>query len=174
MRSGLSLGRAAGGCDAAVGGGCEGAAAAGGCDGAVGGAEAAAGDSERGGMTGAMPSSVCLRSGLLAAGGADAAAVGADEGRGAGTEDARGAGTEDACGAGTEDEGRGGEDEARCGAGVVVAGGGAGSGAVICGTRAGAGMSSAPHSESMSSVGGAIDGIGGRPLTRSLGLSVIA
>jgi hypothetical protein len=34
-------------------------------------------------------------------------------------------------------------------------------------------MSSAPHSESISSVGGAIDGIGGRPLTRSLGLSVM-
>jgi len=93
---------------------------------------------------------------------------------------------------GREELGRG-ADEARAttgagladgrgeGGGVEAAWGGVdGAGRAVvtssCGMGAGAGMSSVPHSASMSSVGGAMDGIGARPLTRSLSdrLSVIA
>ncbi len=71
------------------------------------------------------------------------------------------------CAAGLED-GRG--------AGVDGEGEGEGVAAASLGSGAGAGSSSAPHSESISSVGGAMDGIGGLALTRSLSdrLSVIA
>jgi hypothetical protein len=180
------------------------------------------GGSERGGITGAMPSRVCLRSGLLptigvalADGGVEAAISGFEgatrgveiadgrptdsaaaglDGRGAGAEEARGgigvaearggAGVTEARGGagvtevrgGAEGRAAGGEDGRGAGvdgrgAGVAVAGA-----AATCGKRAGAGISSAPHSESMSSVGGAMEGIGGLPLTRSLSdrLSVIA
>ncbi len=176
-----------------------------------------------------MPSSVCLRSGLLAAtsgvaaagegtlingvaradGGVDAgtsgvvtaegrvdggtigveAAEGRDDG-GRGGDDGRGvgvgmraAGVDDGRSAGVDvDDGRGAGVDAGRGAGVETRAAGAGvegdaAAAVTCvGNGAAAGIASAPHSESMSSVGGAIDGIGGRPLTRSLSdrLSVIA
>ena len=80
--------------------------------------------------------------------------------------EARGAGS------GVEERGAGAGVEAR-GAGVDVD---VGVDALTCGTRAGGGISSAPHSASISSVGGAMDGIGGLALTRSLSdrLSVIA
>jgi hypothetical protein len=131
-----------------------------------------------------MPSSVCLRNGF----GADDDGRGAVEGRGgeeglaaAGTE-ARASGTGVALAAGTEARGGGTgvalaalePAEAGPAAGDLTEAELAGAGFAMRGTGGAAGMSSAPHSESMSSVGGAIDGIGGRPLTRSLGLSVIA
>ncbi|HEX2877526.1 MAG TPA: hypothetical protein VHP33_40035 [Polyangiaceae bacterium] len=135
-----------------------------------------------------MPSNVCLRSGLLAAalgaaaGAGDdgaAAAAGAAEGRGAGVDEARGTAT-----AGTDARGAG-VDEARGAAAAagteargtgVGAGAGAGVDGLSFGTFAAAGISSAPHSESISSVGGAMDGRGGLALTRSLSdrLSFIA
>lgn len=111
---------------------------------------------------------------LMADGRVEGAASGVSvaEGRddvGRGADDARGTGV----GMAAEglDEGRGagaGADDARGGEDGVAALG--------CGTPAGAGSSSAPHSESISSVGGAMEGMGGRPLTRSLSdrLSVIA
>lgn len=147
-----------------AGGGALGAAA--GVLGAV-----AAGGSERG-MTGAMPSKVCLRSGLVAA------AIGAADGRGAGVDEARGT----AAAAGTEARGAGVDDalgvDAAAAAGTEARGSGAGAGVdgLNCGTFAATGMSSAPHSESISSVGGAMDGRGGLALTRSLSdrLSFIA
>jgi len=87
------------------------------------------------------------------------AGTGADDGRGAGVE-ARGAGLEEGRGVGVEARGAGVDGDATA----------------SLGTAAGAGISSAPHSESISSVGGAMDGIGGLALTRSLSdrLSVIA
>jgi hypothetical protein len=167
------------------------AAAGGGADGATGGELAdAVGGSERCGITGAMPSKVCLRSGLVMSGVAVASGllttgvvVACD---GVGTEARASGGAEEAGrGAALGDEaGRGGADERAAGNGVATLAAeagiderGAGAGvALSCGTRAGAGISSAPHSESMSSVGGAIDGRAGLPLTRSLSdlLSVIA
>ena len=92
---------------------------------------------------------------------------GANDGRGAGVAVA---GLDDGRGAGVEARGAGAELEAR-GAGAGVDGD-----AATWGSGAGPGIASPPHSASMSSVGGAIDGIGGRPLTRSLSdrLSVIA
>jgi hypothetical protein len=98
----------------------------------------------------------------------DEATKGADDGRGigvgrraAGLADGRGGGVE-ALGAGTEARGAGVDDD------VAVA--------ASLGSGAGAGISSAPHSASMSSVGGAMDGTTGLVLTRSLSdrLSVIA
>jgi hypothetical protein len=99
-------------------------------------------------------------SGVSVADGREDVGRGADDARGAGVAVAA-AGLDEGRGAGVDAEARGGED---------------GAAALSCGTRAGAGISSAPHSESISSVGGAMDGMGGRPLTRSLSdrLSVIA
>ena len=135
-----------------------------GCD-ARGGSDGVAlgrGGSERGavaavaserGVTGAIPSRVLERSGLAA----DLAAAGAgEEGRTAGGSGA--AGYDGGAAAGGFD---------RVGASVAE-----GAGAPARGTRAGAGISSAPHSESMSSVGGAMEGRGGRELSDRL--SVIA
>jgi hypothetical protein len=136
-----------------------------------------------------MPSSVCLRSELVAAGVVSAIpAAGAGAGRGVdrratgGAEDAgRGAaGT----GVGRRGAGSGVDRLVAAGAGVEERAAAARSGVAVaaavaldCGRRAGAGISSsAPHSESMSSVGGAMEGRGGLALTRSLSdrLSVIA
>lgn len=122
-------------------------------------------------MTGAIPSRVCLPNGLWVATsgvpGAGAGTEGRDEeeGRGMGV-GIRGAGADGFAAATGLDAGRGGTDDAR-GAGTEACASSAGNGAA-------AGISSAPHSASMSSVGGAIDGTGGLELTRSLGLSVIA
>ena len=103
-------------------------------------------------------------SGVSVADGRDELGRGAEEARGTGVGMAV-AGLAEGRGAGAGVEARGGDEGAAWGAAALV-----------CGTRAGAGMSSAPHSESISSVGGAMDGIGGLPLTRSLSdrLSVIA
>jgi hypothetical protein len=103
--------------------------------------------------------------GVEATEGGEEAGRGADDGRGAaafavGIDDGRGAGV-----------------EARvAGAGSGAGSGGDGDAAATVGRGAGPGIGSAPHSASMSSVGGAIDGNGGLPLTRSLSdrLSVIA
>jgi hypothetical protein len=180
LRSGFTVATSFAGSAGAVGGSGGGSAL-----GAVRGVldAVAAGGSERAAVTGAMPSRVCLRSGLAtgavaATGAADGRGAGVDEARGtaaaAGTE-ARGAGVDEARGAGVDvDEARGaaaaaGTDARGSGAGVDVEG-------LNCGTFAGAGISSAPHSESISSVGGAMDGRGGLALTRSLSdrLSFIA
>lgn len=192
------------------------AAGGGGGSGAGGGSDAlgvvATEGSERGEMTGAMPSKVCERRGFAAAtsgvavggvergtlikgvvvadGGVDAGTSGVAMADGRVEGAARGVSVAD----GRDDEGRGAEEARGTGVGMAAAGldegraAGAGADAdargaedgeaalLSCGTRAGAGMSSAPHSESISSVGGAMDGIGARPLTRSLSdrLSVIA
>lgn len=166
------------------------AAGAGGAEGAAGGElTETAGGSERGGMTGAMPSKVCLRigltSGVAVASGLPTTGV-AVACEGAGT-DARVGGADETGRGGAvlgDEAGRGGAEERAGGNGVAELAAEAGRGArgagvavaLSCGTPAGAGISSAPHSESMSSVGGAIDGRGGRPLTRSLSdlLSLIA
>jgi hypothetical protein len=178
-----------------------------------------------------MPSSVCLRRGLVVAGVANAlagdgagagldvrATGGADEtGRGAAGTGVgrRGAGSgvarRGAVGSGVAARGAGsGVARGDAGSGVAARGGagsgvardGVGAGGLAtgdadvrgaaslgariadawtlessCGRRAGAGRSSsAPHSESMSSVGGAMEGRGALALTRSLSdrLSVIA
>ena len=134
-------------------------------------------------MTGAIiPSSVCLRSGLVlvgltsgvatadARGGVTRGVVIADGGVDAGTNGV-------AIAEGRSDGVTSGVDVADAAVGRADAGRGAGvDGTASLGNGAAAGISSAPHSESMSSVGGAMDGIGGRPLTRSLSdrLSVIA
>jgi hypothetical protein len=95
-------------------------------------------------MTGAIPSKVCLRSGLsLRAGDGD------DEVAGRG-------GNVDVVAAVAA--GRGGTLGAGCGGALTAS----------CGTLGAAGISSSPHSESISSVGGAIEGRGGLALTRSL------
>jgi len=205
FRSGFALAAGTTSGVAAGAGGGSGAGEGSGSAGAV-----ATGGSERGGTTGAIPSSVCLRSGFVAA--TSGVAVGgvergtlikgvalADGGVDAGTSgvamaDGRveGAASGVLVADGRDDAGRGGEEARGTGVGMAAAGldegRGAGAGAdarggedgvaaaLSCGTRAGAGISSAPHSESISSVGGAMDGIGGRPLTRSLSdrLSVIA
>jgi len=83
-----------------------------------------------------MPSNVCLRSGLSERRGGGSLAVAGTDARG-GIE--AGSGARAAGGAGTDDD-------------------------ITFGSGAGEGMASAPHSESMSSVGGAIDGSGGRLL----------
>jgi hypothetical protein len=144
-----------------------------------------------------MPNSVCLRKGLLAPtsgvaaaeGGVDAGTSGVDSADGRVDAGASGVDTAD----GREDGGLGGEaetgEEAR-GAGVEARGAGVearGAGVEALGVAVavetligaaggGTGNSSAPHSESISSVGGAMDGMGGLALTRSLSdrLSVIA
>jgi hypothetical protein len=114
--------------------------------------------------------------------GTDARATGgADEaGRGAvlGDEAGRGGAEERTGGNGVAELVAEAAPDAR-GAGAGVEARGAGNGVAVvlsCGTPPGAGISSAPHSESMSSVGGAIDGRGGLPVTRPLSdlLSVIA
>jgi hypothetical protein len=110
---------------------------------------AATGGSERCGMSGAMPSRVCLRRGLLAAANSDAGCA-AGPGSGAGTGGGSGAGGKAADVSGAID-----------GAAVTAAGGADGTGAA---TISGTAASSAPHSASMSSVGGAIEGRGGRAL----------
>jgi hypothetical protein len=155
-------------------------------------------------MTGAMPSSVCERRCLLGlmsgvavadAGTANGVAE-ADGGVEAGTSgvavaegrvDAGTSGVETAEGrdaSGAEGDAASGADDGRgIGVGRRAAGLADGRGAGVDGEAAaslgggaGAGISSAPHSESISSVGGAMDGIGGLALTRSLSdrLSVIA
>jgi hypothetical protein len=164
-------------------------------------------------MTGAMPNSVCFRSGFAAAtngvavggvergalingvakadGGVDAgtsgvasaegrsraatSGVAVAEGRDEVGRDDAGRGAEEGRGRGVAIRAAGLEEGRGAGAGVDDARGGV-DGVATCGTRAGPGISSAPHSESISSVGGAMDGRGGLPLTRSLSdrLSVIA
>lgn len=183
LRRGLS---ARGGDDAVAVGGAD--DVAGGDEGAMGGADGcslATGGSERDGITGARPSSVCLRRGLSDAVVSSASAA---AGAGAGTDARATGGAEDAgrgaagTGVGRRGAGSGVDRLATGGADARGAAGGSGGGAPAAvaldsGRRAGAGMSSsAPHSESMSSVGGAMEGRGGLALTRSLSdrLSVIA
>jgi hypothetical protein len=143
----------------------------------AGGADAASGDDDgRGiGVGRRAPGLADGRGAGVEALGAGTEALGAGtEALGAGTE-ALGAGTE-ALGAGTEALGAGTE---ALGAGTEALGAGVEGEAVVAasvGSGAGAGSSSAPHSASISSVGGATDGTGVLALTRSLSdrLSVIA
>lgn len=116
--------------------------------------------------TGAMPSSVCLRRGLLVAcngsvRAGDGALVGTDgdeEGRGAGAgEDGRARGG----------SGGGGYDPVAATAGVSGSRDGEGAATVAAlasGDGAALALSSAPQSASISSVGGAMEGRGGRAL----------
>jgi len=151
-----------------------------------------------GGVEAAISGLVGATNGVASADGRLAGAADGEDGRGAGIDEARGGtGVDEARGGAGVDEARDGAgvDEARDGAGdegrdgagdeACAAGAAEGCGAGVdglcavaatCGSLAGAGISSPPHSESISSVGGAIEGIGGLPLTRSLSdrLSVIA
>ena len=142
-----------------------------------------------GGVEAAISGLVGATNGVASADGRLAGAADGEDGRGAGIDEARGGtGVDEARGGAGVDEARDGAgDEGRDGAGDEACAAGAAEGcgagvdglcavAATCGSLAGAGISSPPHSESISSVGGAIEGIGGLPLTRSLSdrLSVIA
>jgi hypothetical protein len=133
------------------------------------------------GRVDAGTSGVELADGRDASGAEGEAERGADDGRGigvgmrAGLADGRGAGV-DALGAGGGADAGAGDEVLGADAGAGVEGDAAVAVAVSLGNGAGLGSSSAPHSASISSVGGAMDGTGVLALTRSLSdrLSVIA